>query len=93
MNFNKLYAVCCGLSALTIFTTYIFVYYKNLDKFTNELQYTVIGISVIAFICSIFVLIKKAKLLFSKDYIYTTIILIFISMLAMWYNQYLFVRI
>ena len=93
MNFNKLYAIFCGLSALTIFTTYIFVYYKNLEKFTSELQYVVIAISTLAFICSLVVLVKKAKLLFSKDYMYTTIILIFISILAMWYNQFLFVRI
>ena len=93
MNFNKLYAFCCGLSALTIFTTYIFVYYKNLEEFTSELQYAVIGISVLAFMCSIVVLIKKSKLLFSKEYMYTTIILILISLLSMWYNQFLFVRI
>ena len=93
MNFNKLYAIFCGLSALTIFTTYIFVYYKNLEKFTSELQYVVIAISTLAFICSLVVLVKKAKLLFSKDYMYTTIILILISILAMWYNQFLFVRI
>jgi len=93
MNFNKLYAIFCGLSALTIFTTYIFVYYKNLEKFTTELQYTVIAISTIAFICSLVVLVKKAKLLFSKDYMYTTIILLLISLLSVWYNQYLFVRI
>jgi len=93
MNFNKLYAICCALSALTIFTTYIFVYYESLENFTKQLQYVVIGISVLAFICSIMVLVKKAKLLFSKDYMYTTIILILISILAMWYNQFLFVRI
>jgi hypothetical protein len=93
MNFNKLYAIFCGLSALTIFTTYIFVYYKNLEKFTSELQYAVIAISTIAFICSLVVLIKKVQLLFSKEYIYTTIILILISLAAMWYNQFLIVRI
>jgi len=93
MNFNKLYAICCGLSALTIFTTYIFVYYEALENFTIKLQYAVIGVSVLAFICSIVVLVKKVKLLFSKDYIYTTIILILISLLAMWYNQFLFMRI
>ena len=93
MNFNKLYAICCGLSALTILITYIFVYYKNLEKFTSELQYAVIAISTIAFICSLIVLVKKAKLLFSKEYKYTTIILILISILSMWYNQFLFVRI
>jgi len=93
MNFNKLYAICCALSALTIFTTYIFVYYKSLENFTAQLQYAVIGVSVLAFICSIIVLIKKVKLLFSKEYMYTTTILILISLLAMWYNQFLFVRI
>jgi len=93
MNFNKLYAICCGLSALTIFTTYIFVYYESLEDFTTELQYGVIGVSVFAFICSIVVLVKKAKLLFSKEYMYTTIILLLISLLAMWYNQFLYVRI
>jgi|GEM_PF-3365936 len=93
MNFNKLYAICCALSALTIFTTYIFVYYESLENFTTQLQYVVIGVSVLAFSCSLVVLVKKAKLLFSKEYIYTTIILILISLLAMWYNQFLFVRI
>ena len=90
MNFNKLYAICCGLSALTIFITYIFVYYKNLEGFTSNLQYVVLAISTAAFIASLAVLAKNAKLLFSKDYIYTTVILIFISLLSMWYNQYLF---
>lgn len=93
MNFNKLYALCCGLSALTIFVTYIFVYYEALNSFTESLQYSVIGISVLAFFCSLVVLFRKSKELFSKNYIYTTIILLIISLLAMWYNQYLFVRI
>lgn len=93
MNFNKLYALCCGISALTIFATYIFVYYEALDKFTNTLQYTVIVISMLGFIASLYILVTKAKELFSKDYRYTTIILILISLLAMWYNQYLFIRI
>ena len=93
MNFNKLYALCCGLSALTIFVTYIFVYYEALNSFTESLQYSVIGISVLAFFCSLVVLFRKGKELFSKNYIYTTIILLIISLLAMWYNQYLFVRI
>lgn len=93
MNFNKLYALCCGISALTIFATYIFVYYEALDKFTNELQYVVISVSVLGFVTSLYVLITKAKELFSQEYRYTTIILLLISLLAMWYNQYLFVRI
>jgi len=93
MNFNKLYAICCGLSALTIFTTYIFVYYESLENFTTNLKYVVISVSMIAFVCSLIVLVRKSRLLFSKDYIYTTIILILISILAMWYNQFLFVRI
>ena len=93
MNFNKLYALCCGISALTIFATYIFVYYEALDKFTNTLQYTVIVISMLGFIASLYILVTKAKELLSKDYRYTTIILILISLLAMWYNQYLFIRI
>lgn len=93
MNFNKLYALCCGISALTIFATYIFVYYEALDKFTNTLQYAVIVISVLGFITSLYILVTKAKELFGKDYRYTTIILMLISLLAMWYNQYLFIRI
>ena len=79
--------------ALTIFATYIFVYYEALDKFTYTLQYTVIVISILGFIASLYILVTKAKELFSKDYRYTTIILILISLLAMWYNQYLFIRI
>lgn len=93
MNFNKLYAICCGFSALTIFVTYIYVYYEALENFTANLQYALIGVSVLGFICSLLVLVKKASLLFSKEYIYTTIILILISILAMWYNQFLYVRI
>lgn len=93
MNFNKLYALFCGLSALTILITYIFVYYDAVESFTAQLQRIVIGVSVLAFICSLIVLVKKFKLLFSKEYIFTTIILILISILAMWYNQFLFVRI
>lgn len=93
MNFNKLYALFCGLSAITIFTTYIFVYYEALNRFTENLQYAVIGVSVLSFLCSLVVLLKNTKELFSKNYIYTTIILLLISLLAMWYNQYLFVRI
>jgi hypothetical protein len=93
MNFNKLYALCCGISALTIFVTYIFVYYDALEKFTNNLQYIVILISVFGFIASLSILLTKRKELFSKDYRYTTIILILISLLSLWYDQYLFVRI
>ena len=81
MNFNKLYALCCGISALTIFATYIFVYYEALDKFTNTLQYTVIVISILGFVASLYILASKAKELFGKDYRYTTIILILISLL------------
>lgn len=93
MNFNKLYALCCGFSALTIFATYIFVYYEALENFTKNLQYTVITISVIGFIASLYILATKFRELFSEDFRYTTIILLLISLLAMWYNQYLFVRI
>ncbi len=93
MNFNKSYALCCGISALTIFVTYIFVYYEALESFTNKLQYTVILVSIIGFIASLYVVIVKRKELFSKDFRYTTIILLLISLLAMWYNQYLFTRI
>ncbi|MGB1269648.1 MAG: hypothetical protein ACPG45_07900 [Flavobacteriaceae bacterium] len=93
MNFNKLYALCCAISALTIFVTYIFVYYEALENFTNKLQYTVIFVSLIGFIASLYVLISKRKELFGKEFRYTTIILLLISLLAMWYNQYLFTRI
>lgn len=93
MNFNKLYALCCGISALTIFATYIFVYYEALEKFTHTLQYFIISISTLGFMGSLYILVIKRKELFSKDYRYTTIILILISLLAMWYNQYLFKRI
>ncbi|MGB0973372.1 MAG: hypothetical protein ACPGU9_00115 [Flavobacteriaceae bacterium] len=93
MNFNKFYAICCGMTALTIFATYFFVYYDALEKFTATLQYSVIFISVLGFIMSIYVLISQRKVLFSKEYRYTTLILLLISFLAMWYNQYLFVRI
>jgi hypothetical protein len=93
MNFNKFYAALCGISTLTIFITYFFVYYKNLENFTPNLQYIVILVSSIAYVMSLFVLVVKFKLLFSKDYLYTTIILILISILAMWYNQFLFFKI
>lgn len=93
MNFNKLFALCCGISALTIFATYIFVYYEALEKFTNTLQYCVISSSTLGFVASLFILVNKRKELFNKDYRYTTIILILISLLAMWYNHYLFTRI
>lgn len=93
MNFNKLYAFLCGVSTLTIFTTYFYVYYKNLENFTSEIQNGIILISSIAFLVSLIVLVKKYKLLFSKEYIYTSTILILISLLAMWYNYFLYCRI
>jgi hypothetical protein len=93
MNFNKLYAFLCGLSTLPIFTTYFYVYYKKLEHFTSEIQKGIILISSIAFLASLIVLVKKYKLLFSKEYIYTSIILILISLLAMWYNYFLYCRI
>lgn len=93
MNFNKLYALCCGISALTIFITYIFVYYEALENFTVKLQYAVITISIIGFLGALVMLVTKRKELFDKNYRYTTIILLLIALLSMWYNQYLFVRI
>jgi hypothetical protein len=93
MNFNKLYAFLCGVSTITIFVTYFYVNYKNLDKFTSEIQKGIILISSIAFLVSLIVLVKKYKLLFSKEYIYTSTILILISLLAMWYNYFLYCRI
>ncbi len=92
MNFNKLYAALCGLSSITIFITYLFVYFNDLESYTELLKQIVLSISSLAFVASFVVLCIKFKMLFSKDYIYTTIILIFISCLSMWYNQFLFFR-
>ncbi len=90
MNFNKLYAALCGVSSITIFTTYFFVYFDDLDSFTTFLKQIVLTISSVGFVASLVVLCLKFKMLFSKDYIYTTVILILISILAMWYNQFLY---
>ncbi len=92
MNFNKLYAALCGLSSITILITYLFVYFNDLESYTELLKQIVLSISSLAFVASFVVLCIKFKMLFSKDYIYTTIILIFISCLSMWYNQFLFFR-
>lgn len=93
MNFNKTYALFCGICSLTIFITYFVNYYDVYESYTSELQYLVIGVSTLAFLGSLVVLFKKAKILFSKSYIYTTIVLLIISLLAMWFNQFLYVRI
>lgn len=93
MNFNKLLALCCGICALTIFITYFVNYYEALENFSSELQLTVIGISSLGCLGFISVLIWKAKEIFSKGFIYTTIILSIITGLSMWLNYFLYVRI
>ncbi|MFD0962455.1 hypothetical protein [Pseudofulvibacter geojedonensis] len=93
MNFNKLLALCCGICALTIFVTYFVNYYEALESFSSELQLTVIGVSTLGFLGFLGVLIWKIKEVFSKGYIYTTIILSIISGLSMWLNYFLYVRI
>lgn len=93
MNFNKLLALFCGICSLTIFVTYFINYYEALEQFSSSIQRVVIGISCIGALGFIGVLIWKAKELFTKNYIYTTIILTIIAVLAMWLNYFLYVRI
>ena len=90
MNFNKQYALFCGFTTITLLVMYFANYYDFLDLLSTDLQLILIGFSVIAFILSLFVLIKKYKELFSKDFRYTTIILTIISLLSMWFNQFLY---
>lgn len=93
MNFNKLLALCCGICSLTIFVTYFVHYYKALDRFSSDLQLTIIVVSTIGCLGFIGVLLWKIKALFSKAYVYTTIILSIITGLSMWLNYFLYVRI
>ena len=93
MNFNKLLALCCGICSLTIFVTYFVNYYEALESFSSNLQLTVIGVSFLGFLGFIAVLIWKAKELFTKGFVYTTIILSIITGLSMWLNYFLYVRI
>ena len=93
MNFNKYLACCCGLCASTIFITYFVNYYGVLESFTENIQRLVIGISSIGAIIFSLILILKHKSLFSKQYIYTTIILSLITLLSMWLNFSLYTRI
>ena len=93
MNFNKLLAACCGICAITIFVFYFVNYYEVLESFTENLQRLVIGISVIGGIGFLTVLLIKFKQVFSKAYIITTIILLLIAIMSMWFNYFLYVRI
>ena len=90
MNFNKQYALFCGLTTITLLVMYFANYYDFLAMLTTKIQLGLIVFSVIVFILSLIVLIKNFRLLFSKDYRYTTIILSIISLLSMWFNQFLY---
>ena len=93
MRFNKLYAWCCGITTITILFTYFFNYYEALAYYSETIQLVIISISVLAFIASLGVLFSKFKLLFSKEYFITTIILLIISLLAVWFDYFLYTKI
>lgn len=90
MNFNKQYALFCGLTSITLLVMYFANYYDFLELLSTKIQLIIISFSVLSFVLSLVVLFKKHKELFSKDYIYTSIILTIISLLSMWFNQFLY---
>lgn len=90
MNFNKQYALFCGLTSITLLVMYFANYYDFLELLSTNIQLVIISFSVLAFVLSLVVLIKKNKELFSKNFRYTTIILSIISILSMWFNQFLY---